>query len=139
MWCFVQASIVRVAVLSLAVVGLLGGCRSPEQDAKDQEAAMIARAQADSAQEAQFRTDSVRLAATFRVDTIAKTFSMPQRLAFEDADGETRDTTLTAYIAQSRTGRFCTLKDASLWRTRAVGDTLTCQWADRVEPLSPFR
>jgi hypothetical protein len=133
----IDARRLGAALLSIVVVVLLDGCRAPARDASEAEAAMIARAQADSAQEAQFQTDSIALAATFRAETVARTFTMPQRLRLAEGDeGEPRDTTVTVYVAQSRTGRFCNNMAPSLWTTRAAGDTLTCQWSDRVEGIA---
>jgi hypothetical protein len=122
------------AALGLAMAITMAACqKSPEEQAKANEAAMIEQAKTDAARDSEFVRDSVKLAATFTVDTVARPFTMNQKTTVEDDNGDTKDTTLVLHIIQGRRGMFCNDMDAKLWTRRAVGDTLTCQWSKRAE------
>jgi hypothetical protein len=124
------------ALVGLSLMLAMTACQaSPEEQAKARQAAMIAQAQADAAREQAFVADSVKLAATFTVDTVARPLIMHQRSTVEDEDGDSKDTTVALHIIQGRHGGFCNNMDPKLWAARAVGDTLTCQWTRRAEGI----
>lgn len=100
----------------------LAACTSAEERAKEREQAMIDQAKADSASEAEFVEDSIRLAASITVDTVAS-LRVLDRTSPDDSD-----VMETLYQARSPSGQVCLL-EFTKYRQLAVGDTLACQWA----------
>lgn len=116
---------------TLLIALTLMACGAPSQE--EQEKAMIAQAQKDAEQEQSFRADSLKLASTFTQDTIAQKYPMSVPDSYEDDNGDTRDTTYTLYVVQGKQRKFCNGLAKVIYDKKAVGDTLTCQWSDKVE------
>lgn len=128
---------IRRLMLAALIVGGFGlhtACsKSPEEQQKEREAAMIAQAQQDADAESEFRNDSLAIAKTFTLDTIVDRLDVPQRIQWEDDDGDQHDSTLVNHLVRGKRGKFCNHMEVGFWKTRVAGDTLTCQWADKVE------
>lgn len=102
---------------------LLAACSSAEEKARERELAMIEQAKADSTAEADFIGDSVRLAASFTVDTIREL--RIRDVTEVDDDGDNLLTSLHQAVAPN--GQVCALTPER-YPTVVRGDTLTCQW-----------
>ncbi len=87
---------------------------------------MIEQAKLDAAAEADFTKDSLALAASITVDTIAELHATPQ--TGTDENGNTF--TYTSYSVLARSGARCLLQ-LPRYNEVAVGDTLSCQWEPR--------
>jgi hypothetical protein len=111
----------RLRCLVAAV--LLVACTNAEEKARERESAMIEQAKADSAAEADFIGDSVRIAASIVLDTIRDL--RVREISDVDDDGETFQTTVHEAVAAS--GQVCALTTEKYLAT-VRGDTLTCQW-----------
>ncbi len=107
----------------MIAVLLLAGCTSPEEKARERERAMIEQAKADSAAEADFIGDSVRLAASVTVDTVREL--RVREVSEVDDDGDSFLTSLREAVAAN--GQVCALTPER-YPTVVRGDTLTCQW-----------
>ncbi len=101
----------------------LAACTSPEEQARQREAAMIAQAQADSVAEADFVADSLALAASITVDTIREL----RRRNTETISDDGEDAAVAIFQAVSPKGQVCALT-AVRYQALAIGDTLSCQW-----------
>ena len=106
----------------LALVLGVAACTSAEEKAQQRELAMIESAKADSASEAEFVEDSVRLAASITVDTVRSLRIVDQRSPDDDGTFD------TIHQAVSPTGMLCAVT-VEKYRVLVVGDTLSCQWA----------
>lgn len=106
----------------LWLVLVLAACTSAEEKARTRELAMIEQAKADSVSEAEFVEDSLKLASSITLDTVKELRVRDQRSAEDDTAIE------TIRQAISPTGQACLLT-FERYRTIAVGDTLSCQWA----------
>jgi len=107
--------------LLVAVLALVQAI-SAEDRARARERAMIAQAQADSVEEAEFVEDSGRLAASITLDTVTSVTVRDQR---SEEDSELIE---TVRLAIAPNGHTCLLT-VERYNTIAVGDTLSCQWA----------
>ncbi len=87
---------------------------------------MIEQAKQDAAAEAEFTTDSLALAASITVDTIAELQAIPQ----SGIDENGNSFTFTNHAAVARNGARCLLQ-LPRYAELAVGDTLSCQWEPR--------
>jgi len=110
----------------LAALALLASCTSAAEKEQRRQQAMIEQAVADSADETDFLEDSLKLAASITNDTISA-LRVDRELSTDD-DGRSMPETL--YRVVSRTGLVCTVT-AERYTATFVGDTLSCQWADR--------
>lgn len=106
------------------LVFALAACTSAEERAREREQAMIEQAKADSAGEAEFVEDSLRLAASITLDTVAE---LRERDRTSPDDSDVLETVREAI---GRSGQVCLL-EFEKYRQLAVGDTLSCQWAPR--------
>ncbi len=113
---------------TIAAIVLLAGlaCTSQEEQQRRREAAMIEQAKLDAAAEAEFATDSVALAASITVDTIAELQAMPQNGIDENGNAFT----YSSHAAIARSGARCLLQ-LPRYNELTVGDTLSCQWEPR--------
>lgn len=102
------------------------GCTSKEEKERRATAAMIEQAKADIAAESLFVQDSIKLAASFSVDTVL-TMRALQRQA-TDRDGN--DWTDTVYQIFTRDSAKC-MVDGRKFSLLSPGDTLSCQWETR--------
>jgi len=87
---------------------------------------MIEQAKLDAAGEHEFVKDSLALAASITLDTIAELHATPRRGIDEDGNSFTYST----HAAVSRDGARCLL-ELPRYNTLVVGDTLSCQWEPR--------
>jgi hypothetical protein len=101
-------------------------CTSEEEQQRRREAAMIEQAKLDAAAEADFAKDSLALAASITVDTVAELQALPQNGI--DENGNTF--TDRSHAAIARSGARCLLQ-LPRYNELAVGDTLSCQWEPR--------
>lgn len=106
----------------LVLVLSAAACTSAEEKAQQRELAMIEAAKADSAGEAEFAEDSVKLAASITLDTVRALRIVDQRSPDDDGTFD------TIHQAVSATGLLCAIT-VDKYRLLVVGDTLSCQWA----------
>lgn len=107
----------------------LAACsKDPKQEAADREKAMVEQAQKDAQAESAFTAESLAIAKTFEVKSIsaAKTMNFSE----EDDDGD--DVSVQHYYFVSPDGKACQVSSKT-FTTKAVGDTLNCQWSDEFE------
>lgn len=120
----------KLVFVSALFVGLVfAACQTdPKAKAKAQEDAMIQEAQRAQAEESSFDADSLKLAKTFEVKTIssAKTMNFTE----EDDDGD--DVSVPHYYFLAPDLKVCQVSQKA-YTTKAVGDTLNCQWSDKYE------
>ena len=107
----------------IVVLVLLGACASGAEKTQRLEAAMVAQAKLDVEAESLYVADSVRLAASITLDTVA---DLERHTAlFNDDNGDMQSE--RSYLALTRLRARCALDSARYERT-VRGDTLTCQW-----------
>ncbi len=113
----------RPWILAVAIVACGSGCVSAEEKARRVEEAMVEQAKADATAESLFVADSVKLAASITLDTVAD-LERHSELATDDRGDMV---TLRQFFALTRARARCALDSARYERT-VRGDTLTCQW-----------
>ncbi len=106
----------------LLLLGLTA-CTSSEEKARQRELQMIAQAQADSAAEADFISDSLALDSTVTLDSIREL--RIRDVTDTDDDGNTF--TLPRHEAIGAKGQLCAVT-TERYMQLAPGDTLRCQW-----------
>jgi hypothetical protein len=112
----------KLQALMLGLALGLTACASAEEKARARDSAMIAQAIADSVAEQEFVEDSVKLAASITADTITALRIVDQRVPDDP------DTIESIHLAVARSGQVCQLTFEK-YKTVAVGDTISCQWA----------
>lgn len=101
----------------------LGACTSAAEKERQRDSVMVEQAKADAAAEAEFVTDSLKLAASITVDTVKEVRLMSDSIWIADNDPQSG----VVHAAISPGGLRCLLSDEK-WPTLVVGDTLSCQW-----------
>lgn len=114
----------RFGWLAPLLVLTLGACNSAVEKARLRDSAMVEQAKSDAADEADFVTDSVALAASITMDTVKSVRSVNRN----DTDDDGNAVVDTVYQALSPTGHACELT-VGKYRAIVPGDTLSCQWA----------
>jgi hypothetical protein len=111
-------------------IGLVAAaCQTdPKEKAKANQQAMIEEAKRASAEEAAFAADSEKLAKTFEVKSIAAV----KTLNFTEEDDNGDDANVQHYYFLSPDNKSCQVS-AKTFTTKAVGDTINCQWSDKFE------
>ena len=99
------------------------GCTSADEKARRMEEAMVEQAKVDASAESLFVADSLKLAASITLDTVADLERQSQLYDDDRGDMQTANT----YVALTRLRARCALDSARYGRT-VRGDTLTCQW-----------
>lgn len=110
----------------LWLVLALAACTSAEEAKRQRELAMIAQATADSVAEAEFVVDSIALAASITVDTIADVRIRSVAVPSDDGDDGGDGPTLR-HEAVAPGGKVCAVTPTR-YVTLIRGDTLSCQW-----------
>ena len=105
------------------VLVLASACTSKEEKARRLDEAMVERAKADASAESLFVADSLKLAASITLDTVADLERQSQLYNDDSGDMQTEN----KYFALTRVRARCALDSARYHRT-VRGDTLTCQW-----------
>jgi hypothetical protein len=113
----------RRRILLAAVAAAMSACVGKEEKARRREEAMVEQAKADATAESLFVADSLKLAASITLDTVADLERHSQ--LFNDDNGDMR--TEHGYFALTRLRARCALDSARYART-VRGDTVTCQW-----------
>jgi hypothetical protein len=114
----------RTLYLAAAVLLTLSACKSAAEKERLRDSAMIEAAKADAADEADFVTDSVALAASITMDTVRSVRSLVRNETDDDGNVDA----VTVYQALAGNGHACELTTEKYHAT-VVGDTLSCQWA----------
>ena len=112
----------RFSIVALSLIGCIG-CTSDAERQRQRESQMIEQAKLDAAAESDFVKDSLALAASITVDTVAER----QREAKRGIDESGNTFTYTVYSVVSRSGARCLLEPTH-YDIVAVNDTLSCQW-----------
>jgi hypothetical protein len=107
----------------LLLIALCAACTSAEEKEQRRKTAMIEAAKEDSTAEADFVQDSVTLAASITVDSVAQLLTVrePQR------DEDDNEFMVTRWVAVSPKLTRCLL-DSTRYTALVAGDTLSCQW-----------
>lgn len=124
-------------VFGLTIALAISACQK-ELTPAEKEQAMIEQVQRDNAAEQQFAQDSLNtirdfqhdsatLAQTFTTDTVDRVTTVQQQ--YEDDDGDTQS--YTRYIVFSKKRKLCEV-DAPHYKKAFAGDTLNCQWSDKL-------
>jgi hypothetical protein len=114
----------RTICLAAATLLTLSACKSAAEKERLRDSAMIEAAKADAADEADFVTDSVALAASITMDTVRSVRSVVRN----ETDDNGNVDAVTVYQALAGNGQACELTTEK-YRATVVGDTLSCQWA----------
>ena len=112
----------RLSATALVIL-LASACTSTEEKARRMEEAMVEQAKVDASAESLFVADSLMLAASITLDTVADLERQSQ--LYDDNRGDMQ--TANTYLALTRLRARCALDSARYART-VRGDTLTCQW-----------
>jgi hypothetical protein len=118
-----------IGAVTLFVVLLVAACQTdPKEQEKQKEEAMVRQAQADQQTEQEFTKDSLAIAQTFEVKTVASQKLI--NISEEDDDGDTQN--VPHYYLVSPDGKACQV-NAKTYTTKIVGDTINCQWSTKFE------